>query len=283
MPVERTITLKEWRAKYESYLCKVNRSETARRYGIALENFFSRFKDRRYPHDVFATDMEDYKCARLGEKVHPQTINFEISTVRSFYNWLINIHELPTFNPAARIKRLRVPENPRRAVSKEQIGAIIAAAEGPRENMLVRLAFGTGMRIGEMSALMWSWIDLKEGSIFLPGDEVKNFRGRVVPLRPDLLEVLRFNAPADGKDSSVLAWAKPTIELHWREICERAGVKGVKPHRARHTFATYMLRAGADIETVRDLLGHRSINTTARYLCPADAIETRKLIASLPL
>lgn len=281
------VTIAQWRAKYESYLIAVARRSTARRYSIALETFFSHFKDRKRPDELYGSDIEDYKVIRKKDAVKERTINYEIGVIRAFYNWLINTHDVPTFNPAARVKRLREPENPRRALSRDEIEALVAASsKNPKETLLVRLALTTGLRRSELSALSWSWIDFEQGMIYLPADAVKNWHGREIPVRPDVLELLRFNAPKPGKDGLVFkGWAETPEAIHrrWKMISKRAGVLTPGPHQARRAFATYMHRAGADLRTIQELLGHRDIKTTAVYLSPADTVETRKLLYSLPL
>lgn len=230
--------------------------------------------------------MEDFKIIRKRDGVKERTINFEIGVVRAFYNWLINTHDVPTFNPAGKVKALRVPENPRRALSRDAIAAFLTAAEtakDQRENLLVRLVLTTGMRRMELAGLKWNWIDFEHQMVYLPADDVKNWRGREIPLRPDIVELLKFYAP--GKDGFVFkGWQTPdSIAWHWQKIARRAGQAKVGIHQARRAYATYMHRAGADLRTIQELLGHRDITTTAMYLSPADTVETRKLLDALPV
>lgn len=254
---------------------------------MALENFFKHFKDRRMPDELYGMDMEDFKIIRKRDGVAERTINFEIGVVRAFYNWLINTHDVPTFNPAGKVKALRVPENPRRALSRDAIAAFLTAAESAkdqRENLLVRLVLTTGMRRMELAGLKWSWIDLEHQMIYLPADAVKNWHGREIPLRSDIVELLK-NAPKVGKDGFVFkGWQAPdAITWHWKKVAKQAGQPKVGIHQARRAYATYMHRAGADLRTVQALLGHRNITTTAMYLSPADTVETRKLLDALPV
>lgn len=275
--------IKEWLAKYTSYLAAAYRRNTLERYSIALHNFFSRFPDRRYLHEIFQTDVMDYALARRRGRIAERTVNYEVSVVRAFYNWLIETQELPLFNPAAKIKKLREPEQRRRALAASVVEDFLsAAADNPTDNLLARLAFSTGLRSAELASLRWRDIDFEQAVLVLDANNTKGRRGRIIPLRQDVLELLRFNAKTADETVFDVTGAQG-IRYRWRCLAKRAGYPRVGIHSARHTFATALLRAGADLRTVQDLLGHRSMRTTAMYLSPAESLETRRLLSRLPL
>jgi site-specific recombinase XerD len=111
-PAAKSLSIRQWRAKYESYVFAVARTSTARRYARSLNAFFTHFRDRRRVDQIYTMDIEDYKAARTSQGIKPQTINHELAVVRAFYNWLIEMNDVPTFNPAAHAKRLPVKESP---------------------------------------------------------------------------------------------------------------------------------------------------------------------------
>lgn len=101
-------SIRYWQVKYERYIFITRRRSVALRSSIALENFLSRFNDRKTPDEISIMDVVDYKAARQNEGMAPKTIKLEIDAVRAFYTWLTDVQDVPTFNPAAKLKR-RVP------------------------------------------------------------------------------------------------------------------------------------------------------------------------------
>jgi site-specific recombinase XerC len=98
-------SLHYWQAKYERQLLAVLRRRSARRACIALENCLCRFKDRKTPDEIYVMDITDYKVAREREGIGQKTIDYELGVLRAFYNWLIEVQDVPTFNPVSKPKK----------------------------------------------------------------------------------------------------------------------------------------------------------------------------------
>lgn len=277
------MTVREWQAKYEQMLRLTATAGTYERYCIALQNFLSRFPEIDKAHDFFRTHVEDYKILRKREKLSPRTINFEVSVVRAFFNWLIEVHEVPMANPASKVKRLREPQQARKALSAEVLQRIWEACITEDETLLVHLALLTGMRGNELATIEWREVDFERGSLVLDAAKTKTARGREIPLRQDLLELLKQRRQPNGFILAGLAKNAKALRARWRKIMLRAGQVHVGLHSLRHTYATSLLRAGLDLRSVQDLLGHQSLKTTALYLTPADQESCRKALATLLL
>jgi integrase/recombinase XerD len=277
--------VKHWQAKYEQYVRDTASSATARKYAAALTNFFKHFQDKRYAEDFMRMDLEDYKIWRSREGVAPRTVNQELSIVRAMWNWMIDVYELPLHNPASKVKRLREPEQARKAIALQTAERLIETADSGYDLLMVLLALTTGMRGVEMGGLEWSHIDYENSQIVLPAEITKTSRGRVLPLRADVRELLRDIEIRSRSKKVFGGWAGSATALRERfhALVLKAGLsEKIGLHSLRHSYATYMLRQGADLRTVQDLLGHKSIRTTALYLSPADSIETRRLLDNLP-
>lgn len=275
--------LKTLLADFEHYTRLTNTPSTCDRYERALGAFFSKFPKAKMPEDLTRLDVEDYKILRVREGRQPNTINLELSAVRAFYNWLIEIRELAVGNPARRAKHLRTLKKKNHAISLSDFHALLAAAESPYERVLLLLGVSTGMRGGELLALRWDEIDRETSVIRLPAEKTKSAADRVVPLRHDVLELLDL-LPRDG-ERVFGRWARTpgNLRLKWLRLWERAGLPPQTLHCLRHTFATWMLRGGSDLRTVQELLGHANLATTAAYLTAAETAAVRKVVDSLPV
>lgn len=154
---------------------------------------------------------------------------------------------------------------------------------------LVLLAVNTGVRRGELLQLRWRDVDLQRRLLTVRGEGAKTGQTRHVPLNSESVDVMKAWRPvAFEPDSYVFGGAlasQPLVAIRksWTNVLKAAKVKGFRFHDLRHTFASKLVMAGIDLNTVRELLGHKSIAMTLRYahLAPehkAAAVEA--LVAS---
>lgn len=277
------LDLKTLLADFEHYTRLTNSRATCRRYEQALATFFKYFPKAKAPEDITRLDVEDYKILRIREGRQPNGINLDISTVRAFYNWLIEVRELAVSNPARRPRMLKTLKRKNRAISLADFRALLAVCESNYERALLLLGASTGMRGGELLALRWDEIDREANVIRLPAHKTKSAADRVVPLRKDVLEVLDLLPRTTDRVFGGWTRQKEGLRLKWRALWARAGLTPQSLHCLRHTFATWMLRGGSDLRTVQELLGHSSLATTAGYLTAAETDEVRKVVDLLPL
>lgn len=147
---------------------------------------------------------------------------------------------------------------------------------------LVLLALNTGMRRGEIFNLRWADVHLKGKQLTVRGEQAKSGNTRYLPLNNEAFATLvawRNQTTGDG-----LVFPSPTtgerlihIKRSWAGLLKRAQIHDFRFHDLRHTFASRLVMAGVDLNTVRELLGHSSIDMTLRYahLAPehkADAV-----------
>ena len=143
---------------------------------------------------------------------------------------------------------------------------------------IVLLALNTGMRRGEILNLRWA--DVSANQLIVQGSIAKSSQSRVIPLNLEARQILRgWNSECEwvfpGADDSPLT----TIKKSWSAIRKEAKTPELRFHDLRHTFATRVLEKGAHIKTVKELLGHADIATTARYLHATD--ETKRKAVDL--
>jgi integrase len=273
--------IRTWQAKFENQVHYTSTRGTARRYGFALENFLKRFPEKKKPEDFFRSDVEDYKILRMREEIAARTLNFELAVVKAFWNWMMEVAPQEVgYNPASKVKRLREPENTKRPVPEEVLKAVLGAVKTDLEKLVVLTALTTGLRGVELERLRWEWVDLDQGLLAIPGEGTKTGRSRTLPLRPDVAELLgqwerTHPLVFEGRSAD-------DLRNIWKRVLHRAGFQGIGLHALRRTYATLLLRNGADVRTVQELLGHTNLKTTTGYLEPQSVEHTRDLLRLLP-
>ena len=224
--------------------------------------------------------MANMTKARYADK----TINRRLSSLRTFYGWLVR-EDVIESNPAAPIPGRKLPKTLPKTMVDEDVRRILEAcdestAEGLRDRALIELLYASGARISEAAALKPEDIDFNQGQVRLFG---KGSKERIVPLYDVALEAIRtylqegrpeltrrrkggrraqaLFVSARGNDMTAGA-----LRTRFERLVTLAGVsRAVTPHAMRHTFATELLTGGADLKAVQELLGHESLATTQIY------------------
>lgn len=128
---------------------------------------------------------------------------------------------------------------------------------------IVLLALNTGMRRGELMSLKWSDVDFHAKSITVQAENAKSGRQRHIPLNAEALQVVtKWANQSKGQDRLFDAL---DVKKGWSALLDKAGITGFRFHDLRHDFASKLVRAGVDLNTVRELLGHADIKMTLRY------------------
>lgn len=136
---------------------------------------------------------------------------------------------------------------------------------------IVLLALNTGLRRGELFNLRWRDVDLARALVTVEGEGAKSNLTRHVPLNAEALAVLRAwrGTPAPASDAYVFPGLDggrlEDIKGGWLALVKAAAVTGFTFHDLRHTFASKLVMAGVDLNTVRELLGHADMKMTLRY------------------
>jgi integrase/recombinase XerD len=220
----------------------------------------------RAPDQVSADDLRAFQLHLIGRQVSWSTFNQVASALRFFYAHVLGRDHFVPHIPFAR-KPQKLPV----ILSPEEVRRLLAVVAHPRQQLMLRLAYGCGLRLGEVMHLRLADIDSARGLLWVRGG--KGGKDRGVPLPNCLLEELRtywrIHRPADYLFAN--RQGKP---LHGavlqRAIAQALVVSGLTKaatvHTLRHCYATHMLEAGTDLATLQRLLGHSHVQTTMRYL-----------------
>jgi len=227
------------------------------------------------PREVTREHLIRYGSA-LGDN-GPATRRRKYACLASFFGYLQDVGQVAS-NPVHRIPLPRKPQTLPVYLSREQVQALVAACDQrkPWERAAVLIMVTAGLRSAEVMGLEVGDCDLESASV-----RVRHGKGdkeRIVPIPGETVEALRAYLPVRVENGSQalfvtrqghgLLLTGGTLRQMLERIVRRAGLAdlGFTPHTCRHTYATHALRAGVDVRTVQDLLGHASIQTTATYL-----------------
>ncbi|MEO6025904.1 MAG: site-specific integrase [Candidatus Binatia bacterium] len=230
--------------------------------------------------------LERWKANRRKD-VAPATVNRELTVLKAMLTKAVE-WKLLDVNPAAAVKPLPVSNQRLRYLTIAELTALLEAADVDVAAWLapaIVLAVNLGIRQGEFLRLRWR--DLRPEQHLAAIEQTKSNKPRYVPLNATV-EAALAGLPRDGETILAWPWGEPvkatTLYAAFRRACTTAGIVDCHWHDLRHTFASHCVMAGVDLATVKDLLGHQSLEMTMRYshLAPAHkASAVAKLAAAL--
>jgi len=220
--------------------------------------------------------VEKWKRDR-AKQVKQTTVNRELTLLKHMFKMAVK-WDLISASPATGVARFPEQEGRLRYLSETEIPALLKACEekitSPWLYPLVILALNTGARQGELLTLRYEDLDLAQGLIYF--GKTKNRKLKIIPMNQQVRGVVEWLLK-HRYGEYVFAWpwgdhiGRTTVYDAFVKACHTAGIKNFHFHDLRHTTGSYLVMNGVDIATVREILGHREIETTLRYshLAPA--------------
>ena len=226
----------------------------------------------RSPDTATIDDLRNYQLHLVDAGTSPTSLNAAIIGLKFFFDVTLDRAEL-----MAKMRPVRVPQRLPVVLSKEEVGRLIAACGNLKHQTALSLAYGTGLRAAEVTALKVGDIDSERMTLRV--EQGKGRKDRYAMLSPILLERLRVwwkVARAQGKmldGGWLFPGLDPLDQLSTRQLnraihaaADLAGIdKRVSMHTLRHSFATHLLEQKVDIRVIQVLLGHKKLDTTAIY------------------
>jgi len=220
----------------------------------------------------------------LHRKNRKSSIARKISTLRSFYKFLVREQVIPS-NPAKSVstpkvekslpttltvdEAFRLMESPKSISEKSSDGS---KGKGLRDRAILELLYSSGLRVSELVGLNPNQLDLDLGIVKVMG---KGRKERIVPVGAKAIEALEAYLKERGRiggDEPIFVnslggrLTARSVGRLMKRYSRHSGIfRKVSPHSLRHTFATHLLDAGADIREIQEMLGHSSLSTTQRY------------------
>ncbi|MDD2409232.1 MAG: tyrosine recombinase [Bacilli bacterium] len=232
-----------------------------------------------YKKDISTAKTDDLKTyLRTNNKISNKTIAHKISSLKTFYNYLLK-EEIIINNPASYLIRpkntLKLPD----VLNLEEINLLldinINTPYNARDKAILELLYSTGIRITELINLEFANIDFDLCIIRVMG---KGRKERIIPLGDYVIDALNnyinnYRASINKKNNNYIFINKSGNKISRQFIfkmikkeCLKKGIKkNVSPHTLRHTFATHLLKNGADLRIIQELLGHENLSTTQIY------------------
>lgn len=233
------------------------------------------------PDSISYENLQEYIFALSKQKFSERSQARWISSIKAFFRYLME-DEIRKDNPSSLLEGpklgLYLPDTLSLTDINKIIGAIeISSKTGKRNQCIVEVLYGCGLRVSELIDIKISNINFKENYIKVTG---KGNKTRFVPLANYTAELIQEYIKEIRSECKVTKKHEDTLFLNSRgtnmsrvvvfliikELTDKAGVsKKISPHTFRHSFATHLLQNGADLRFIQEMLGHSSITTTEVY------------------
>lgn len=232
------------------------------------------------PLAVKLDDLEHFAAMLHDHGIGPKSQARILSGVRSFYHYLV-LDGYLDIDPTELLESPHLPQHLPEYLSTEEVDALEASIdlttnEGHRNRAIIEVFFSCGLRVSELTNLKLSDLFLQEGFIRVNG---KGNKQRLVPISPKAIHELelwfddrRQMDIKPGEEDYVFLnrrghhLTRTMILIMVKRQAEAAGItKTISPHTLRHSFATALLKGGADLRVIQELLGHASVGTTEIY------------------
>lgn len=282
------MTLKDLQKQFLEYLeIEKNRSpKTVENYDRYLRRFLA-LSGAAHPADITAETVREYRLKlnrpgeRTGAELKKQTQLYHLIALRSFLKYLAkrDVKSLA----AEKVELGKMPQREIEVMESDELGRLLAAPQGTtltalRDRSLLEMLFSTGLRVSELARLNRDTVNLSRDEFSVRGkgnkirivflsENAKSALKKYLDKRDDPDEALFIRIRKGfAKSDEDLRLTSRSIERLVKKYAAEAGIsKKITPHGLRHSFATDLLRNGADIRAVQQLLGHAQITTTQVY------------------
>ena len=266
--------------KFITYLSSEKRfsEHTIKSYATDLKQFTSflssEFQIIDEINEISFQIIRTWIASLLEKGINPRSVNRKISTLKTYFKFLIREGELienPMIKVVAPKSKKRLPI----FIEEDQIKSLLNEVQfesgfiGQRNKLIIELFYVTGIRLSELINIKISDVDFSNQSIKVLGKRKKE---RIIPLSSSMINSLDNFIKNNHKNhflftnlDGVKLYTKLVYRLVNKYIAKISSVNKKSPHILRHTFATHMLNNGADINAIKELLGHANLSATQVY------------------
>ena len=257
---------------------------TVKAYRTDLEQFAAYLQKEFGENDIRKVDSADVRAwmmQLMEEGDSARSVNRKVSALRAYFRYHVRMGDVEA-NPMEAISAPKIAKRLPQFVSQNEMDTLFRAElfedtfEGWRDRLIIELFYVTGMRLSELVNLKRSDIDLYDGSLKVMG---KRSKERIIPFSPRVkgvivryLEIFDEKYAGNSKNSFIFVapngnkiYPKAVYRIVRKYLDMVTTIDKRSPHVLRHTFATQMLNHGADINAIKEILGHASLAATQVY------------------
>jgi integrase/recombinase XerC len=234
-----------------------------------------------HPSEVTHHHIRNWMVALMNDQLLARSVNRKVATLRKYFKFLVQ-EGVVTINPASKVNSQKMPKKLPAVVEEVKLTQMLDDNEvftndfkGMRDKVVIEMLFGTGMRLSELLGVKETDINVYEGTVKVLG---KRNKERIIPVNTELklliaqyLEVKKSENFSNNSltlivtDKGANAYAKLIYLIVQKYLSHISTQDKKSPHVLRHTFATTLLNRGADLNAIKELLGHASLSATQVY------------------
>ncbi len=272
--------MKEEIDKFKQYLSHRYPGRSTTKHYLSDLAIFRKFVGEIRPKEINVQTIDRFVQTQGEQGLKPATINRRLSTISSFFEYLISENEEDAWQNPLHWRRhsIQPGQHLPRDVSDPTVEGLLSVLEDPRDRAMVMLMIGAGLRIGEVVHLEVSDIsatdtaDLSRMRVHGKGD-----KERIVWLTPSVLQQVQWwlakRPPSTSTRLFLNQRGRPLsvsgVQFRLNQYCQQAGVQ-LTAHQLRHRFARRLVENNLPVESLAKLLGHNQLTTTQRYIDSAD-------------
>jgi integrase len=214
---------------------------------------------------------------RFKRRRAPASVNRELEVLGRIFT-MAQDNGIIESNPCRKVKKLRQDNQRNRFLTADEEERLLSVCVGLRSHLrpIITVAVNTGMRKGDLLGLTWQQVDFERGLVFVANKKAGDGRGHFLPMNSQVLgELVRLHAQRTGEQ----VFNIKDVKKAFATACRLAGIINLRFHDLRHTAATRLAEAGADAFTIAAILGHSTIQMSARYTHIADDRKRQALEA----
>lgn len=275
MTVDQFLTYLQHEKRYSPHTVQSYRTDLIQFRDFMLQTFELQLKDVAYIH------VRNFMVWLMEEGAAENSIGRKLSALRSFYKYLVR-EQIVQSSPMVLVKAPKTPKRLPVFVDDQKLDLLLDSEEffdgsfsSVRDRLVIEALFGTGMRLAELLALKESDINFYDSNIRVLG---KRNKERIVPISKPLEDQLKtyielktlqkFDNKTEGlfvTDKGADAYPKLIYRIVQRYLSFISTQDKKSPHVLRHSYATSLLNRGADLNAIKELLGHASLTATQVY------------------
>jgi integrase/recombinase XerC len=220
-------------------------------------------------------DVRKWLISLSDDSIQNRSINRKLATLRTFYKYLLRTGKI-TENPMASIRMVKttkkIPHFVRESEMENLVENRIIATNfsEARDELILFLLYGTGIRLAELISLQKSQVNLAAKTIRVIG---KRNKERMIPIPTflvELIETYRQFCPFENAHLLLTDKGEPLYPMFVQRLVKKnlgefSQLEKLSPHILRHTYATHLLNRGADLNAIKELLGHANLAATQVY------------------